>query len=645
MGVLPRSTDFLLSLPREFQRFRGVLSLSLRRRLRIGVLTLAACAWRALAGEPPPSASDFFLPPSFAHPQISPDGRRLAALTLHDREHYALVSLDLETQAAEVFVKEKEVSVASFYWKSDDLLLLLTENSGGRWLQSLDLRTRKVNNLDRLNRESTAALPSLLPKDPEHVLAPWSDGGIRKINVVTGRAVEIERGVPGIDHWIFDDDGTAWAGIGHHHFKWTFVWRAQPGAPWQRRDQPGVQHAAIYPVALMPDRRRLVVIERAPGAPTARVAAFDLATAKTEPIFASPDFDVVTVLLWGRRAEPCAANYGLQREQRHFFHEEAAACYRGLAAALPEHDATVVSFSKDEQRAIVHAVHDRDPGSYYLLDRGSGQLGQLGPARKVPKRETLAPSRFFETKARDGLPLSGRVTLPPDTPRAPLVVRVGRGIPGPRALNTYDAAAQFFASRGYASVRIHVRGTLGLGSAFLRAGDLELTGGMVRDLEDGVAWLAEQGWIDRERVAILGDDFGGITAFHAALTGRYKVMINIATPMVLKNYDLAQLSPSDRDTAELTELLGGSAAANRYFKSLDPLAAAAKLAIPSFHYYPRGAAGHEMVESGRLLKSALAKGRARAQFHLQPVVKPGMDAATITGDVHEAAVAFLAKHL
>jgi dipeptidyl aminopeptidase/acylaminoacyl peptidase len=606
---------------------------------------LAASGIGASGAEALPLASDYFLPASFAHPQLSPDGRRMAALTLHNRKHYALVLLDLQTKAGEVLVKEKEVSVVAFYWKSDYLLLLLTENTGGRWLQSLDLRTRKVNNLDRLNRESTAELPSLLPNDPEHVLAPWTDGGIRKINVSTGKAQEIERGVPGVDRWIFDADGTAWAGIGYHHNKWTFVWRGEPGTKWQRRDQLGVQHATTYPVGIMPDRKRLIVVERAPGAQTARVATFDLATTKTEAIFSHPDFDVTTVLLWGRRGEPCAAVYGLQRQQLQFFHEEAAACYAGLAAALPEHDVSTVSFSKDEKRAIVRAVHDRDEGSYYLMDRASGQVSLLGTARNSPKRDSLAASRFFETKTRDGLLLTGRVTLPTGVDRPPLIVRIGKGIPGPRALNLYDPPAQFFASRGYASARIHVPGTMGLGTTFLRAGDLELTGGMLRDLEDGIAWLEGQGWIDRERVAIFGDDFGGIVAFHAALTGRYKALVNFHTPMVLKNYDVAQLSPSDRDEAELVAMLGGSAATNRYLKSLDPLAAAAKLTLPSFHYYPRGEFGLEMTEPGRLLKTTMSKAGGPAEFYVQPIMKPESDLTTIAGGVYEAVTAFLQKHL
>jgi dienelactone hydrolase len=268
----------------------------------------------------------------------------------------------------------------------------------------------------------------------------------------------------------------------------------------------------------------------------------------------------------------------------------------------------------------------------------------VGVARPALKTSSLPHARYFELTSRDGLKLTGRFLAPVDAVRPPLIVRVGPEIPGPLSRNEFDPTAHFFASRGFASVRLHVRGTAGFGRTFREAGDLELTGGMVRDLEDGIAWLAGQGWIDEKRVAILGEGLGGITAVHAAQRGRYRAWLNFGTEMIVRKAEIEQLSSSDRSREELTAKFGGRPAVLNYVKSLDPLAAAGKVTVPSFHYYPRGESSHEMTESGRLLKAALAKHSVPVQFHVDPANRDA-DPAALLGNAHEAAATFLKKIL
>lgn len=604
------------------------------------------CLRGAPAAAPAPlPAERFFQPVAFADPQISPDGRRLAARTLHDHERYALTMIDLATGKGEVLIKHPKLSVTSFGWKDNDLLLvaILGEN-GHHVLSAIDLRAQKVNPLDRLNRERTGPIASYLPADPAHIICPWADGSLRRVEVRTGKSVQIERAVPGINRWIFDATGTPWAGLGYLGEKWIFIWRNAPGAPWQRREQPGKNIPAIVPMALMPDHKRLVVIDRAPGQPD-RLAAFDLTTAALEVMFQPERADVTAMRLWGPEGVPAVAIYTTDRDRFHAFLPEAAECYKLLAEALPDGAAYPMSFSADMQRMIVQTHSDRDAGTYYLLDRKLGRLGVIGAALPSRPASALGATQTVEAKTRDGLALTGRLTSPSGASKPPLLVMVGPGIVGPRVDAAYDATAQFLASRGYAAARFYVRGTAGLGLDFQRAGDLKITSGVIDDLEDGIAALAAAGKIDPQRVGLLGVDDGGIVAFHAALRPGFKVLLNFNTPMVTRNRTLESLAPSDRDEAELTRMLGGSAAAVAYVKSIDPLRVAATLRIPSFHTYPRGPAGYEMTESGRVLKSALARHEVPVAFHLTPLVKPETDEAKLTGERFEAAVAFLRQHL
>jgi len=46
-------------------------------------------------------------------------------------------------------------------------------------LQAINLRTHKVNTLDRLNHEHTGPVASFLPADPAHIICSWADGSLR----------------------------------------------------------------------------------------------------------------------------------------------------------------------------------------------------------------------------------------------------------------------------------------------------------------------------------------------------------------------------------------------------------------------------------------------------------------------------------
>jgi hypothetical protein len=375
-----------------------------KRRVLLSFSLLAATLARLFAAEAAPPAEAFFRPDTFVMPQLSPDGRRLTAMMLHDGRRHALALVDLQTKNVEVLVKDKVASVVFSSWQTDDLIFFMTEANGRTWMQSLDLRTRKINGLDRLNREGRAQVwlgdgtrdigePDLTKhqgggaawpgEDERFVVSPWFDGGIRRVNVLTGQSHEVERNVPGIRRWVFDAKGNLYAGIGHHDGRWPFVWRTAPDERWQERHEEGAHDPTINPLAVVPDRRALIVIERRAENPTARAAWFDLATGRTTELFAHPDLDVDGIIFWPQPVGPVAIYYGVDRRHYHFIHDEAAVVHRRLAEALPDHDLRPIGGSRDLQRLIVRAENSRDSGSFFLVDRASGKSRRW--AWRVPR--------------------------------------------------------------------------------------------------------------------------------------------------------------------------------------------------------------------------------------------------------------------
>jgi dipeptidyl aminopeptidase/acylaminoacyl peptidase len=96
----------------------------------------------------------------------------------------------------------------------------------------------------------------------------------------------------------------------------------------------------------------------------------------------------------------------------------------------------------------------------------------------------------------------------------PAVLNVHGG-PWARDSWGYDPEAQWLANRGYLCIQVNYRGSTGYGKAFVNAGDRQWGGAMHEDLIDAVSWVVEQGYADKDRIAIYGGSYGG----YAALVG------------------------------------------------------------------------------------------------------------------------------
>ena len=88
---------------------------------------------------------------------------------------------------------------------------------------------------------------------------------------------------------------------------------------------------------------------------------------------------------------------------------------------------------------------------------------------------------------------------------------------GPWARDTWglDPQAQWLANRGYLVVQVNFRGSTGYGKSFVSAGDREWGAKMHDDLLDAVNVVVNDGFADKDRIAIFGGSYGG----YAALVG------------------------------------------------------------------------------------------------------------------------------
>ena len=183
------------------------------------------------------------------------------------------------------------------------------------------------------------------------------------------------------------------------------------------------------------------------------------------------------------------------------------------------HRGTFSILSRDDADTLwlVGFIIDDSSIPFYLYDRRRQRAVFLFYSQSILNQYSLAQMEAISFTARDGLTLSGYLTLPVGNQKTnlPMVLRVHGGPWWVRDKWEYKSEVQWFANRGYACLQVNFRGSGGYGKKFLNAGNKEWGGKMQDDLIDAVHWAIQQGIANPKKIAIYGTSYGG----YASLVG------------------------------------------------------------------------------------------------------------------------------
>ncbi len=284
----------------------------------------------------------------------------------------------------------------------------------------------------------------------------------------------------------------------------------------------------------------------------------------TELVLARPDVDIDTLVQIGRRDRVVGASYATDIRHIVYFDPDIAALARRLGKALPK--APIIDFvdsSLDEQKLLIRAGSDNDPGTYYRYDKATHELALLFEARPALVGQTLATVKPIQYPAADGTMIPGYLTLPPGSEgkRLPAIV-LPHGGPAARDEWGFDWLSQFFAARGYAVLQPNFRGSTGYGDAWFAENGFKSWKTAVGDVLDGGRWLAREGIADPAKLSIVGWSYGGYAALQAAIIdpALFKAVVAIAP---VTDLDLLRKEHRDWSDFDLVDAEIGSASQDR----------------------------------------------------------------------------------
>lgn len=504
---------------------------------------LVAAAIPAFAQAPKKPADipveSFFKRPQFAEMVLSPDGRKLAALTpLKGRNNLVVVDLDKRTR--NVITDFERVDATGIFWVNDRRLCLRVVD-GQVVSGEPNFRGTYCINDDGGDLRNFSSVGGSGPRRGIQPVTPIFDGSddilvsirlrsrrssdIYRFNTVTGRYQILTEDSPGdVQAWSIDRDFVPRVAVslpeerqeGTKPRVATVWYRENAQAKWEKLWSYGALTADdVYePVAFDFDNETLYVSTNH-GRDKMAIYAYDTRSRKMGNLLLEhPLIDVAGGLVFSlQKKKLVGVRVEADKRIDVWTDPDLARIQRSIDAALPNTINSLQFAPLNNKRALVYSYSDTDPGTYSMYDDEKKSLETIVRTREWIDPALMAERRFITYKARDGMEIPAWITIPKGGGKnLPLIVNVHGG-PWVRGYAGVSwgrwPEAQFFASRGYLVLEPEPRGSTGYGRKHYVASFKQWGLTMQDDINDGALYLASQGLADRSRMCIHGGSYGG----------------------------------------------------------------------------------------------------------------------------------------
>ncbi|WEK71064.1 MAG: S9 family peptidase [Candidatus Chryseobacterium colombiense] len=477
---------------------------------------------------------DYFARPKASQFKISPDGQYLSYKEKDkDMKNHVYVK-DLKSGKITKAIVEKEDLIKSYGWLNKSRLFY-TQDKGGNeniHLYAADIDGKNLKDLTPFDGITLGTVKVI--KDTDYVVVTMNKNNKQifepyKINFKTGEITQLYENKDTkspIDDYLFDKDGNlrGYIVLENGLTTKTYYKDLKTGKFNLLKSTDWKDTFSVASFNYNSNNKDEAYVVTNLDSDKARIVLYDLKkNAIIKEVYSNPTFDVSSISLAekNRNYELDYIDYnGIKDEVipvSKFYKE----VYEKLKSEFGEKQYYVVSSDDNENKLLVVVSSDKLYGKYYEYDTKSKNIKLLFDLMPQLKEEDMAEMRPIEFKSRDGLTIHGYITLPKAAlqgQKVPLIVNPHGGPQGIRDSWGFNPETQLFASRGYATLQVNFRISGGYGKEFQTSGYKQIGRKAMDDVEDGVKYVIQQGWVDKDKVAIYGGSHGG----YATLMGLIK---------------------------------------------------------------------------------------------------------------------------
>ncbi|WP_276498558.1 alpha/beta hydrolase family protein [Pontibacter litorisediminis] len=179
---------------------------------------------------------------------------------------------------------------------------------------------------------------------------------------------------------------------------------------------------------------------------------------------------------------------------------------------VPAGDITGVNFSDDENLMAFYVNSPTSSSNLYVHDFRSNKTTQLTNTMNPEiNQDDLVKTEVIRYKSYDGLEIPALLMKPKNASadnKVPAVLWIHGGPGGQTRLN-YSPLMQYLVNHGYAVLAVNNRGSSGYGKTFFAADDQKHGDVDLKDCIEAKKYLAETGYVDEEKIGIMGGSYGG----------------------------------------------------------------------------------------------------------------------------------------
>ncbi|MDR0420958.1 MAG: S9 family peptidase [Prevotellaceae bacterium] len=478
---------------------------------------------------------DYFTQPKASSFQLSPNGKYMSYMEKEDgtTKRHVYVK-DIKTQKITRVIEEKEELIRGYGWVNEERLVYLMDKGGNENYHIYAVNLDGTNNIDLTPFDDIqAGIINMLKEQKDFIIIQMNKNNKQffepyKLNVVTGEMVQLFENTDAensIQGYNFDKDGELRAydkmvngtememwykDLTTKEFKLIYHGTWYEGFSISGFDYSGENPDYAYVITNV-------------GSDKTRIVLYDFKNNKiVKEILSNPDYDV-SGMARSRKRNYEIDYFSYEGEKNvivpvsQFYTD----LHKRMKQEFKDNEFAIVDFDDDENTFLLVVQSDKLYGKYYQYDVRTKKITLLYDLMPQLKEADMAEMRPITFKSRDGLTVHGYITLPQaalNGKKVPLIVNPHGGPQGIRDSWGFNPETQLFASRGYATLQVNFRISGGYGTKFLKDGFKQVGRKCMDDVEDGVKYVIEQGWVDKDKIAIYGGSHGG----YATLMGLIK---------------------------------------------------------------------------------------------------------------------------
>ncbi|HMC01678.1 MAG TPA: S9 family peptidase [Flavobacteriaceae bacterium] len=479
------------------------------------------------------SVEDYFAKPKARSFNFSPDGTYLSYREKDDNAKNHVYVKHIATGKVTRVIEEKDELIRGFNWANDNRIVYVMDKGGNEdyhlFAVNIDGSNQKeltpfdgvkVNILEGLKEDKDHMIISMNQNNPQ-IFEPY------KINIVTGALEQLysnDDAANPIMGYQFDKDGKL-RGFGRLRDGVNIdIYYTLDGINYELKKELNWKDSfSIASFNYASDNPHEAYVASNLDSDKVKIYLYDLKEDKTiKELFSNDDYDVSGIgLSRNRNYELDYFSYQGDKNIVVPVSDYFKKLHNMIVTKFPGYNYSIADKTDDESKYLIFLQSDKLYGTYYSYDATSDKFELLYDLMPQLKEEDMAEMRPITFKSRDGKTIHGYITLPKaalEGKKVPVIVNPHGGPQGIRDSWGFNPEAQLFASRGYATLQVNFRISGGYGKEFLTSGFKQIGRKAMDDVEDGLQYVIDQGWVDKDNVAIYGGSHGG----YAVLRGLTK---------------------------------------------------------------------------------------------------------------------------